>query len=87
VILAKVLGPVVSSVKHPSYAALKLLLCQPIDEQGNALGKSLLAVDRICSAGEGDTVLLLKEGTDKLPIDTCVAAIVDSVHVASPDRA
>ena len=61
-------------------------------------GKSLLAVDRICSAGEGDTVLLLKEGTgirqlfgmaktDKLPIDTCVAAIVDSVDVGSLERA
>jgi len=91
-ILAKVLGPIVSSVKHPSYDALKILLCQPIDESGKPLGRSLVAVDRICSAGEGDTVLLLKEGTgirqlfglrkeDKLPIETCVAAIVDSVNV------
>ena len=90
-ILAKVLGPVVSTVKHPSFHALKLLVVQPIDERGAPLGKSLLAVDRICSAGEGDTVLILKEGTGvrqlfglpkeaKWPIQACIAAIVDSVH-------
>ena len=91
-ILAKVLGPVVSTVKHASYAGLRLLVVQPIDETGAPLGKSLLAVDRICDAGEGDTVLLLKEGTGvrqifglpkeaKLPIQVCVAGIVDQVHL------
>jgi ethanolamine utilization protein EutN len=90
VILAKVLGPVVSTIKHPSYAGLKLLVVQPVDEAGQALGKSLLAVDRITGAGEGDTVLLLKEGTGvrqlfglakdaKLPIQVCIAGIVDLV--------
>jgi len=90
VILAKVIAPVVSTVKHPSYDGLKLFVVQPIDEKGAPLGKSLLAVDRITSAGEGDTVLLLKEGTGvrqlfgipregKLPIQVCIAGIVDSV--------
>ena len=89
-ILGKVLGPVVSTVKHPSYAGLKLLVVQPIDEQGKPLGKSLLAVDRVSSAGEGDTVLVLKEGTGvrqlfglpkeaKLPIQACIAGIVDEI--------
>ena len=91
-ILAKVLGPVVSTIKHPSYAGLKLLAVQPIDEKGEPLGTSLLAVDRITSAGEGDTVLLLKEGTGvrqlfglpkeaKLPIQVCIAGVVDAVTV------
>ena len=89
-ILAKVLGPVVSTVKHPSYAGLRLLVVQPIDEAGAPLGQSLLAVDRVCDAGEGDTVLLLKEGTGirqlfglpkeaKLPIQVCVAGVVDQL--------
>ena len=98
-ILAKVLGPVVSTVKHASYAGLRLLIVQPIDEAGAPLGKSLLAVDRICDAGAGDTVLLLKEGTGvrqlfglpkeaKLPIQVCIAGIVDEVHApgAAPAR-
>ena len=91
-ILAKVLGPVVSTIKHASYAGLKLLVVQPVDEQGNAQGKSLLAVDRITSAGEGDTVLVLKEGTGirqlfgvpregKLPIQACIVGVVDAVDV------
>jgi microcompartment protein CcmK/EutM len=93
VILAKVLGPVVSSVKHPAYDGLRLFVVQPVDESGAPLGKSLLAVDRICDAGEGDTVLLLKEGTGirqlfgipregKLPIQVCIAGVVDEVQVA-----
>jgi ethanolamine utilization protein EutN len=89
-ILGKVLGPVVSSVKHPAFAGLRLLVVQPIDEAGAPLGQSLLAVDRVCDAGEGDTVLLLKEGTGvrqlfglpkeaKWPIQVCVAGVVDQI--------
>ena len=96
-ILGRVLGPVVSTVKHPSYAGLRLLVVQPVDEAGAPLGKSLLAVDRVCDAGEGDLVLLLKEGTGirqlfgvpkegKLPIQVCVAGIVDQVDVPLEQR-
>lgn len=89
-ILGKVLGPVVSTVKHPDYAGLKLLVVQPVDHTGAAEGRSLLAVDRVTSAGEGDTVLVLKEGngarqlfgkklTDKLAIQAVIVGVVDSV--------
>jgi carbon dioxide concentrating mechanism protein CcmL len=93
VILARVLGPVVATVKHPAYHGLRLLLVQPLDERGRPEGRGLLAVDRVCDAGEGDTVLLLKEGTGvrqlfglpkeaKLPIQVCVAGVVDRVDLA-----
>ena len=89
-ILARVLGPVVSTIKHPAYTGLKLLVVQPVNEQGKAEGKSLLAVDRITSAGEGDTVLILKEGSGirqlfgipregKLPIQACIVGVVDAI--------
>ncbi len=89
-ILCKVLGPVVATEKHPAFARLKLLVVQPVDEQGQDLGKSFLAVDRAMQAGEGDTVLVLREGsgirqlfgvplTSKLPIRSCIVGIVDSV--------
>ena len=89
-ILCKVLGPVVATEKHPAFARLKLLVVQPVDEQGQNLGKSFLAVDRAMQAGEGDTVLVLREGsgirqlfgvplTSKLPIRSCIVGIVDSV--------
>ena len=94
-ILGRVLGPLVSTVKHPAYAGLKLLVVQPVDEAGAPLGKSLLAVDRVSSAGEGDLVLVLKEGTGvrqlfglpkdaKLPIQACIVGVVDRVYAEAP---
>ena len=90
-ILCKVLGPIVSTVKHPAFAGQKLLIVQPVDEAGRALGKSFLAVDRASQAGEGDTVLVLREGTGirqlfglpkeaTLPIRSCIVGVVDAVH-------
>ena len=89
-ILGKVLGPVVSTEKHPAFARLKLLTVQPVDEEGKPQGKSFLAVDRASSAGEGDLVLVLREGSgvrqifgvplsSKLPINSCIVGVVDRV--------
>jgi len=88
-ILCKVLGPVASTEKHPAFARLKLLVVQPVDEKGAPSGKSFLAVDRAVQAGEGDTVLVLREGsgirqlfglplTAKWPIRSCIVAVIDS---------
>lgn len=88
-ILCKVLGPVIATEKHPAFARLKLLVVQPVDERGAASGRSFLAVDRAVQAGEGDTVLVLREGTGirqlfglpssaSLPIRSCIVGIVDA---------
>jgi microcompartment protein CcmK/EutM len=90
VILCKVLGPVVSSEKHPAFAGLKLLVVQPVDEQRRPEGKSFIAADRAAQAGEGDTVLVLREGTGirqlfgvpatyKLPIRSLIVGVVDQL--------
>ncbi|HET9754448.1 MAG TPA: EutN/CcmL family microcompartment protein, partial [Myxococcales bacterium] len=62
-ILCKVLGPVIATEKHPAFKGLKLLVVQPVDERGAPSGRSFLAVDRAVQSGEGDTVLVLREGT------------------------
>ena len=88
--LCRVLGPVIATVKHEAFRGLKLLVVQPVDETGTAAGDSFLAVDRASGAGEGDTVLVLREGTGirqlfgigpsgKLPIRSCVVGVVDQV--------
>jgi len=90
-LLCKVLGPVVATEKHPAFARLKLLVVQPVDEKGVPAGSSFLAVDRAVQAGEGDTVLVLREGTGirqlfgippagKLPIRSCIVGIVDAAE-------
>jgi microcompartment protein CcmK/EutM len=89
-ILCKVLGPVVATEKHPAFAGLKLLVVQPVDEKGAHAGRSFLAVDRASQSGQGDTVLVLREGTGirqlfgvppagKLPIRSCIVGVVDQV--------
>ena len=87
--LCKVLGPVVSTEKHPAFAGRKLLVVQPIDETQKPQGKSFIAVDHTSGAGEGDTVLVLREGGgvrqilgDKtLPIRSLIVGVVDEVDV------
>src|SRR5205807_3188741 len=63
VTLCKVLGPDDSTEKHEAFRGLKLLVVQPVDESGKPAGDTFLAVDRASGAGEGDTVLVLREGT------------------------
>ena len=87
-IIAKVVGTVVSTVKHPSLVGQKLLVVQPVDPAGNAKGRTLVAVDTV-QAGRGDTVLVLDEGNSsrmmlgdpEAPVRTVIAGIVDSVDV------
>ncbi len=87
--LCKVLGPVVSTAKHPEYHGRKLLVVQPIDEHGQPKGSSYLAVDTV-QAGQGDQVLVLSEGTGArqilkrqgaIPIRSLIVGVVDHVEV------
>lgn len=88
-ILCRVLGPVVATVHHPAFDRQTMLVVQPVDEHQKPLGKSFLAVDR-AQAGEGDLVLVLREGTGirqlfekpDLPIRSAIVGIVDAVEVA-----
>ncbi len=85
-VLAKVIGTVVSTIKHPAYHALKLMIVRPVDHDGAPAGDSFLAVDNV-QAGTGDTVLVLREGNGvrqilgkkNLPIRSIIVGIVDQV--------
>ena len=85
-IYGRVIGNVVSTVKHPTYLGRTLLMVQPLDERGEDDGDSFLAVDN-AQAGVGDRVLVLSEGNGirqligikELPIRRLIVGIVDSV--------
>lgn len=88
-ILGKVVGNVVSTIKCPDYDGYKLLVVQPVDHAGVPNGKSLLAVDAV-QAGIGDTVLVIDEGgsgraileaSEKRTVRTVIAGIVDEVSI------
>jgi ethanolamine utilization protein EutN len=85
--LCRVIGNVVSTVKHPAYSGQILLVVQPIGQDGADIGTSFLAIDRV-QAGPGDRVVVLTEGNgvrqilqmgDILPIRSLVVGIVDQV--------
>ena len=89
-IVCRVVGTVVATAKHPTYAGHKVLLCQPLDDAGEERGDAIVAVDRV-QAGVGDTVLVMREGNgvrqilkeQKLPIRSLIVGIVDQIDVAA----
>lgn len=84
----RVVGPMWAAVKHPAYASRSLFVVQPIDEHGNDVGNSFVAIDN-AQAGVGDTVIVLTEGNgvrqilnmgDIVPIRSMIVGIVDAVE-------
>jgi len=88
VILARVVGEVVSTQKRPQFEGAKLLILQPETPAGAMSGASLLAIDSV-GAGRGELVIAVLEGRAagetlgrKLaPVDAAIVGIVDYVDL------
>ncbi|MBE0663048.1 MAG: EutN/CcmL family microcompartment protein [Bacteroidales bacterium] len=87
-IIGRVIGNVVSTVKAKGYESRKILIVQPIDPTGQSIGKSFLAIDTV-QAGFGDTVITIDEGNsarialkepEAYTIKLVVAGIVDHIN-------
>ena len=87
-ILARIVGSVVSTIHHPIVDGRTLLLAERLDPDLKPSGGYLIAMDAI-GAGQGETVLILDEGSgarqilgdDKAPIRSIVVGIVDMVEL------
>jgi len=86
-ILAKVIGTVVSTQKESSMDGLKFLLLQQIDSDGKVKGGIVVAADAV-NAGPGEIVLYASgssarqtKNTENRPCDAVVMAIVDNWEV------
>ncbi len=85
-ILGRVCGSVVSTIKHHGMEGKRLLVVDRLAADGEPSGGYLIAVDA-AQAGVGETVLVLDEGNgarqvlgeDGLPIRSVVVGIVDDV--------
>lgn len=78
-IIAKVIGTVVTTVSEPSFKNRRLLVVQPLSlEEGDSSG-DFIALDNN-QAGIGDTVLVLREGSGARQVlenkDACVISVV-----------
>jgi microcompartment protein CcmK/EutM len=81
--IAKVVGDVVATRKDENLAGLKLLILQPLNPSGEAVGRTLIAVDS-AGAGVGETVFFVrgKEASFpfypvEAPVDAGIVGIVD----------
>ena len=87
-ILGRVQGQVVATIKHPAYANRRMLLLDRIDSEGREVGGYLVAIDAV-DADVGQTVLVIDEGNSArqvvgdptAPIRSVIVGIVDEVHV------
>lgn len=59
--IARVIGNLVATIKHPDHRGWKLLWVQPVDERGAPCAEAFIALDA-AQAGVGDHVLVLEEG-------------------------
>ena len=88
-LIARVIGEVVATQKHPSHQDRKALLVQPLDLDGSDLGAAMVALDAV-DAGVGDRVLLTTEGFSAMtsvgrgrqaPIDSAVIGVIDRIDL------
>ena len=85
-IIARVIGNMVSTIKHEAYHATKLMIVQPVGLDLRAKGEPMIAVDTV-GAGEGETVLLIQEGQSAKEILGVEAAPVRALIVGIVDHA
>jgi ethanolamine utilization protein EutN len=82
--LARVIGNVVCTVKDPNLEGRKLLLIQPLTRDGQPTGRPLVGIDSI-GAGFGETVYWCRgrEASlafkDEVPSDCSIVGIVDTI--------
>jgi microcompartment protein CcmK/EutM len=86
-LIAKVIGTTVSTVKDEKLTGRKLLILRPADETGTTSGKPYVAVDTV-DAGIGDLVLTAAGSsarqtniTKDTPVDAVIMAVIDSLEV------
>jgi ethanolamine utilization protein EutN len=88
-IIAKVIGTIVSTIKHPAYHAWKILVVQPMHLPGEPADDAFIAIDT-AHAGIGDTVLVCQEGNStrqvigdpNAPTRSSIVGVIDSVSLS-----
>jgi len=86
-LIARVVGTTISTIKDEKLAGCKLLLLRQTDEFGKASGKPYVAIDTV-NAGVGELVLTAAGSsarqtaiTKDRPVDAAIMAIIDSLEV------
>jgi ethanolamine utilization protein EutN len=86
-LLGRIIGNVVCTMKDPALIGQKLLIVQPLDRKGNDKGRPVIALDAV-GAGAGETIYWCR-GREasfpflpaNLPTEATIVGIVDSVNI------
>ena len=86
-LMARVIGTVISTIKDEKLIGRKLLIVRQTDETGSPVGKPYVAIDTV-DAGVGDLVLTASGSsarqtniTKDTPVDAVIMAMLDSMEV------
>jgi len=86
-LIAKVIGTTIATIKDEKLVGRKLLILRQTDEHGAPSGKPYVAVDTL-DAGVGDLVLTCSGSsarqtniTKDTPVDAVIMAVIDSLEV------
>lgn len=86
-VLGKVIGSVVSTMKHSCYSNKKIAIIKPVSPNYEVKKGAMIAIDLV-GAGKGDIVLVASEGraaqelmnfSCRMPIRSMIVGIVDSI--------
>jgi microcompartment protein CcmK/EutM len=91
-ILGRVIGKVVATMKNDTLIGQRLLIVQPIDRYGRDKGKAIVALDSV-GAGAGETVYWCrgKEASfpflpAEVPTEATIVGIVDEINMPAKFR-
>ena len=87
-LIARVVGDLIATRKHPSHEGRKILVVQPLNLDGTNRGVAVVALDAV-DAGVGDQVLVCTEGfcactsvgRFQSPIDMAVIGFIDHIEL------
>ncbi len=86
-LIARVIGSAVSTVKDDKLQGLKLLVVREVTPDNQPIGKPLVAIDAV-GAGVNEVVLIAQGSsarqtpqTTNKPVDAVIMAILDSLEV------
>ena len=86
-ILGRIVGTVVATVKDEKLTGAKLLVVQITDARGKADGGYVVAVDTV-DAGQHDNVLVVSGSSARMatglkdtPVDAAIVGVVDTVQI------
>ncbi len=86
-LLGRVIGNVVCTMKNASLTGQKLLIVQPLDRNGRDKGRPVIALDSV-GAGAGETIYWCRGREASFPFlpseppaDATIVGIVDAVNI------